>query len=138
CAGRVNAKAWGRADARVAVLPSTIMAWTTGPDAPSSGTRRKHESGRNGACARRWRKPMTVDRLRDVPGFSIDRVADAAGADPDVLRLENLDTDLRPPEAALEATWSAIGEDDANSYLPFLGRPALREAAARHVSRLSG
>src|SRR5262245_29799939 len=81
---------------------------------------------------------MTVDRLRDVPGFSIDRVADAAGADPDVLRLENLDTDLRPPQAALEATRAAINDDDANSYLPFLGRPALREAAARHVSRLSG
>ncbi len=81
---------------------------------------------------------MTVDRLRDVPGFAIDRVADAAGTDPDVLRLENLDTDLRPPRAALEATRAAIDEDDANSYLPFAGRPALREAAARHVSRLSG
>src|SRR5262245_33912699 len=114
------------------------MAWTTGPDAPSRGTRRKPESGRNGGCARRWRKPMTVDRLRDVPGFSIDRVADAAGANPDVLRLENLDTDLRPPQTALEAPRAAIDEDDANSYLPFVGRPALREAAARHVSRLSG
>jgi hypothetical protein len=45
---------------------------------------------------------MTVDRLRDVPGFPIDRVA-AAGRDPEVLRLENLDTDLRPSAAALEA-----------------------------------
>src|SRR5262245_12099415 len=81
---------------------------------------------------------MTVDRLRDVPGFSIDRVAAAAGTDPDVLRLENLGTDLRPPQAALEATRAAIDADDANSYLPFVGRPALREAAARHVSRLSG
>src|SRR5262245_13553324 len=81
---------------------------------------------------------MTVDRLRDVPGFSIDRVAAAAGTDPDVLRLENLGTDLRPPQAALEATRAAVDADDANSYLPFLGRPALREAAARHVSRLSG
>src|SRR5262249_48785249 len=70
--------------------------------------------------------------------FSIDRVADAAGADPEVLRLENLDTDLRPPQAALEATRAAIDEDDANSYLPFVGRPALRQAAAGHVSRLSG
>src|SRR5262245_65792972 len=81
---------------------------------------------------------MTVDRLRDLPGFSIDWVAEAAGADPEVLRMENLDTDLRPPQAALEATRAAIDADDANSYLPFLGRPALRQAAARHVSRLSG
>ena len=44
------------------------------------------------------RKEMTVDRLRDVPGFSIDRVAAAAGTDPEVLRLENLDTGLGPPQ----------------------------------------
>jgi aspartate/methionine/tyrosine aminotransferase len=81
---------------------------------------------------------MTVSRLKDIPGFSIDRVAAAAGADPDVLRLENLDSDLRPPQAALEATRAAIDEDDANSYLPFIGSAELRQEVARHVSRLSG
>lgn len=77
-------------------------------------------------------------RLRDIPGFSIDRVAAAAGADPAVLRLENLDTDLRPPAAALAATRAAIDSDDANSYLPFTGTDELRRAAAAHVSRSSG
>ena len=81
---------------------------------------------------------MTVERLRGVPGFSIDRVAAAAGSDPKVLRLENLDTDLPPPEAALAATREAIGDDDANSYLPFTGQAELRELVACHVSRLSG
>ena len=81
---------------------------------------------------------MTVERLKDVPGFSIDRVAAAAGADPDVLRLENLDTDLRPPKEALEVTRAAIDEDDANSYLPFIGSAELRQAVAGHVGRLSG
>ena len=81
---------------------------------------------------------MGVDKLRAVAGFSIDRVAAAAGADPEVLRLENLDTDLRPPAPALEATRAAIEDDDANSYLPFTGQTELREAATRHVSRLSG
>ena len=38
----------------------------------------------------------TSRRLDDIPGFNIDRVAAAAGDDPDVLRLENLDTDVRP------------------------------------------
>ena len=40
---------------------------------------------------------MSVRRLDGIPGFAIDKVAAAAGNDPDVLRLENLDTDLRPP-----------------------------------------
>ena len=59
-------------------------------------------------------------------------------ADPAVLRLENLDTDLRPPAAALEATRRAVDEDDANSYLPFLGADVLRRTAAEHVGALAG
>ena len=81
---------------------------------------------------------MMVERLRDIHGFSIDEVAKAAGEDPEVLRLENLDTDLRPPEIALKATRAAIDDDDANSYLPFTGRDRLRVATARHVGRLTG
>ena len=81
---------------------------------------------------------MPIERLLKIPGFSIDRVAAAAGDDPEVLRLENLDTDLRPPEAAIVATRAALEEDDANSYLPFTGQTDLRAAAAAHVSRLSG
>ena len=77
-------------------------------------------------------------RLGDIVGFQIDRVAAAAEADPDVLRLENLDTDIPPPAAAVEATRAAVGQDDANSYLPFLGSAELRAAAAAHVTRLSG
>lgn len=63
--------------------------------------------------------------------------ADAA-ADPSMLRLENLDTDLRPPPVALEQTRLAVDRDDANSYLPFEGHHDLRTAAAAHVGRLSG
>jgi hypothetical protein len=50
-----------------------------------------------------------VTRLEDIPGFNIDRVAAAAGDDPDVLQLENLDTDIPPPPEAIEATRAAIG-----------------------------
>ena len=82
--------------------------------------------------------PRPHPRLRGVAGFSIDRVASAAGADPEILRLENLDTDIAPPAAAIDATRAALGDDDANSYLPFLGRDDLRAAAAAHVTRLSG
>lgn len=78
---------------------------------------------------------MSVQRLANIPGFSIDRVAAAAGDDPEVLRMENLDTDLAPPAAALAATRAAIGRDDDNSYLPFLGKIALRQAVAQHLNR---
>jgi len=79
-----------------------------------------------------------VRRLNEIPGFNIDRVAEAAGADPDVLRLENLDTDLPPPAAAVEATRAALDSDDANSWLPFTGRDDLKQAIARHIQRRGG
>ncbi|NED99281.1 pyridoxal phosphate-dependent aminotransferase [Phytoactinopolyspora halotolerans] len=83
---------------------------------------------------------MTVSRLKDIPGIGVDKVGDAADAvgDPDFLRLENLDTDIRPPEVALAVTRTAIDSDDANSYLPFQGHATLREAAAAHVGRIAG
>jgi aspartate/methionine/tyrosine aminotransferase len=83
---------------------------------------------------------MTVTRLRDIPGIGVDVVGDEADArhDPEILRLENLDTDLRPPAVALAATRAAIEDDAANSYLPFQGRGSLRRAAAEHVGRLAG
>ena len=83
---------------------------------------------------------MTVSRLRDIPGIGVDVIGDAADAagDRDILRLENLDTDLRPPRVAVELTRAAIDDDAANSYLPFQGHRALREAAAAHVGRLAG
>lgn len=77
-------------------------------------------------------------RLANVAGFNIDVVADAAGNDPDVLRLENLDTDLAPPPEAVSATRAAVGESSANSFLPFIGRLDLREAVADRVRRRSG
>jgi aspartate/methionine/tyrosine aminotransferase len=82
--------------------------------------------------------PSRASRLDEIPGFGIDRVAAAAGDDPSVLRLENLDTDLPPPAAAIEATRAAVGEDDANSYLPFTGRSDLKDAVAALVARRSG
>jgi len=81
---------------------------------------------------------MGVRRLAGIPGFSIDRVAAAAGDDPDVLRLENLDTDVAPPAAAVRRTAEVAGDDDANSWLPFTGKVSLRRAVAAHLRRRSG
>jgi aspartate/methionine/tyrosine aminotransferase len=83
---------------------------------------------------------MTVSRLRDIPGIGVNVIGDAAdaAADPQLLRLENLDTDIRPPPVALAATRAAVDDDAANSYLPFQGHRSLRAAAARHVGRIAG
>ena len=83
---------------------------------------------------------MPVSRLSGMAGIGVDRMGNLADQSQDgaILRLENLDTDLRPPPGVEEATRQAVGEDDANSYLPFLGADTLRQAAAALVSRLSG
>ena len=81
---------------------------------------------------------MRTKRMTEIPGFGIDRVAAAVGEDPDVLRLENLDTDLFPPEEALRATREAVGQDEANSWLPFTGKADLRRAVAEQVEQRSG
>ena len=68
---------------------------------------------------------MSVSRLQHIPGIGVDVMGDRADAlaDSSMLRLENLDTDLRPPAVAISRTLSAIDEDSANSYLPFQAAP---------------
>ena len=77
-------------------------------------------------------------RLEGIPSFGIDRVAAAAGSDPEVLRLENYDTDIPPHPEAVEATRAAIGLDEANSYLPFSGRDDMKQAVADLIRRRGG
>ena len=45
---------------------------------------------------------------------------------------------MPPPAAAVEATRAAVGEDDANSWLPFNGREDLKEAVVAYVERRAG
>lgn len=83
---------------------------------------------------------MPVSRLANIPGIGVDRMGNAADAlnSPEMLRLENLDTDIAPPLAAIDATREAVTCDSANSYLPFLGLHELRRAAAARVSATTG
>lgn len=80
---------------------------------------------------------MSVSRLDHITPIGVEQMGDLADSlqDPSVLRLENLDTDLRPPESAIRFTQQAVLDDHANSYLPFLGLDVLRQAAATHVGR---
>ena len=84
-------------------------------------------------------KRIRPARLEYIVGIGVDRMgslADDAGTD--MLRLENLDTDIPPDAEALALTRASIDQDSANSYLPFVGQNRLRASAARHVSSLSG
>jgi aspartate/methionine/tyrosine aminotransferase len=83
---------------------------------------------------------MPVSRLEHITKIGVEDMGALADSldDPSVLRLENLDTDLRPPQSALAVTRRAVGDDDANSYLPFLGLDVTREAAADLVGRQAG
>lgn len=82
---------------------------------------------------------MSISRLTHITKIGVEQMGDLADSlkDPDVLRLENLDTDLRPPQSALEFTKRAIDDDAANSYLPFFGLDLMRQAAVNLVERQS-
>ncbi len=77
-------------------------------------------------------------RLAHITGIGVDRMGAIGDAGRDLLRLENLDTDVPPDPEAVERTRRAAAIDDDNSYLPFVGQTHLRHAAAAHVARLSG
>src|SRR5829696_1327943 len=99
---------------------------------------RQHTTDRHVIHDQRQEESMSTRRMAGIPGFGIDRVATIVGEDPAVLRLENLDTDVRPPEAALEATRAAIDDDEANSWLPFTGKRDLKRAVADQLAERSG
>jgi aspartate/methionine/tyrosine aminotransferase len=79
-----------------------------------------------------------TERFREIQPFGIDQVAAAAGEAPDVLRMENLDTDVPPPPSAVAATRDAVGTDEANSWLPFTGLATLRGAVAERLQEQTG
>ncbi|MGH2709920.1 MAG: pyridoxal phosphate-dependent aminotransferase [Actinomycetota bacterium] len=82
--------------------------------------------------------PETSKRVEPIPGFNIDRVAAAAGDDPEILRMENLDTDVEVPAGVKEATREAVDRLDANSWLPFDGKIEMKEAVSDFIERRSG
>jgi N-succinyldiaminopimelate aminotransferase len=84
--------------------------------------------------------PAIARRTASMTPIGVERMGEAADAvgRSNMLRLENLDTDLRPPSQALELTASEVRKDDANSYLPLFGHDRLRRAATRLVERNGG
>jgi N-succinyldiaminopimelate aminotransferase len=79
------------------------------------------------------------ERLKHIASIGVDKMGSIADAsENDMLRLENLDTDILPDKAVIDRTKTTIIQDSANSYLPFVGQINLREEVARHVSKTSG
>ena len=78
-----------------------------------------------------------AQRMEGIAGFGIDRVA-AAVFDADVLRLENLDTDLGLPPEAVSVTRAALDDPVSNSWLPFTGDLGLRAAISEHIAARHG
>lgn len=95
---------------------------------------------------------LRTTRVQSLAGIGVDRMGALAAqkeessatantgeeAHTKPLRMENLDTDVAPHPVALEATAAAIKNKEDNSYLPFVGQLGLRNAAAAHVSRMTG
>ena len=83
---------------------------------------------------------MSVSRLDHISKIGVEQMGDLADslADAEVLRLENLDTNILPPPAAIAFTRNAIVDDEANSYLPFLGLDSMRQAATTLVGEQAG
>lgn len=81
--------------------------------------------------------PVVGKRTALMTPIGVERMGDVADSlsNPEVLRLENLDTDLLPPQVALDTTQQQVLDDDANSYLPFFGHDRLRRAATALVER---
>lgn len=84
--------------------------------------------------------PVVGKRTALMTPIGVERMGDVADTlnNPDVLRLENLDTDLLPPQVALDTTREQVLDDDANSYLPFFGHDSLRRAATALVEHNGG
>ncbi|MGH2945839.1 MAG: pyridoxal phosphate-dependent aminotransferase [Solirubrobacteraceae bacterium] len=82
-----------------------------------------------------------AQRLQDVRGFGIDRVAkaaDAARSGWPVLRMENLDTDLPLPPEAIPETVRGLERPESNSWLPFTGDLELRAAVSGFLAERTG
>lgn len=64
-------------------------------------------------------------RLKFIPKIGVDRISNTANTvhDPEILRLENLDTDILPSKIAIDVTKNSIDNE-------------LRKAAANHVSSI--
>ncbi len=85
-----------------------------------------------------------AERMRALPRIGLDIMGDLAderdmeAGGERAYRLENADSDIPPPEIAVQATRNAVGKDEYNSWLPLVGLRDLRQAVAERLRREDG
>ena len=85
-----------------------------------------------------------ADRMHGLPRIGLDIMGDLADemdmsqSNNQAFRLENADSDIPPPEIAIETSREAIGKDEYNSWLPLIGLRELRAAVARRIQLEDG
>jgi len=85
-----------------------------------------------------------ADRMHGLPRIGLDIMGDLADeldmsqSHNQAFRLENADSDIPPPEIAIETSREAIGKDEYNSWLPLIGLRELRAAVARRIQLEDG
>ena len=85
-----------------------------------------------------------AERMYGLPRIGLDIMGDLADeldmsqSNNQAFRLENADSDIPPPEIAIETSREAIGNDEYNSWLPLIGLRELRAAVARRIQLEDG
>ena len=85
-----------------------------------------------------------AERMYGLPRIGLDIMGDLADeldmsqSNNQAFRLENADSDIPPPEIAIETSREAIGKDEYNSWLPLIGLRELRAAVARRIQLEDG
>ena len=85
-----------------------------------------------------------AERMHGLPRIGLDIMGDLADeldmsqSNNQAFRLENADSDIPPPEIAIETSREAIGKDEYNSWLPLIGLRELRAAVARRIQLEDG
>ena len=74
------------------------------------------------------------NRLKHLPEFSIQEYHQGENLDPEVLKLDTVETDLLPPFGVIESTKQALFQQEFNTYLPVTGKESLRKAIALKIT----
>jgi aspartate/methionine/tyrosine aminotransferase len=78
-------------------------------------------------------------RMHELPRIGLDIMGDLADEKAgSPYRLENADSNIPPPQVAVEATRAAVGLDEYNSWLPLVGLHEMRQSVVDRLAKDQG